>query len=104
MYIKEVRTYCEEAYVNSATYSTLFRGDYKHWTKSHDPRTRVPKDPRTRDRGKGTQGPKDQGPKDLAVFYSAFMTEMQLQTTYSSQAHCYASIMQKIDISEQILS
>ena len=68
MYIKEVRTYCEEAYVNSTTCSTLFRGDYKHWTKSHDPRTG--------DRGQGTQGPgtgdrgpKDQGPEDLAVFY-----------------------------------
>ena len=27
MYIKKVRTYCEEAYVNSTTYSTLFRGE-----------------------------------------------------------------------------
>ena len=69
-----MRTYCEEAYVNSATYSTLFRGE----TVNTGPRarTQVPKDLRTRDRG-----PKDQGPEDLAVFYSAFMTEMQLQAT-----------------------
>ena len=31
--------------------------------------------------GTGDRGPKDQGPEDLAVFYSAFMTEMQLQAT-----------------------
>ena len=78
MYIKEVRTYCEEANVNSTTYSTLFRVDYKHWTKSQDPRTQGPwtRNPRTVDKE-----PKNQGPEDLAVFYSAFMTEMQLQAT-----------------------
>ena len=38
-----------------------------------------PKDPRTGDRE-----PKDQGPEDLAVFYSALMTEMQLVSMFLS--------------------
>ena len=51
----------------STTYSTLFRGDYKHWTWTWT--------------WTGDRRPKDQGPKCLAVFYLAFMTEVQLQTT-----------------------
>ena len=62
---------CEEAYVNLTTCSTLFRGETINMDQEPGP-----KDPRTGDRG-----PKDQGPEDLAVFYSAFMTEMQLQAT-----------------------
>ena len=56
----------------------LFQGDYKHWT--WDPRTRGPKDPRTR--GPEDRGPKDQGPNDLALLQLAFMTEMQLVSTF----------------------
>ena len=70
MYIKKVQTYCEEAYVNSTTCATLFRGETIN-TEPKDLRTlgqgTQHKDPRTQGQG-NTQGPGTRGP---AVFYLA---------------------------------